>query len=101
MAHNEPHRSEFESEMKARIKEDDVEPASRKDDWFYYTRTETGSEYEIHCRRKVWPLLDPHQRQACAWAHIPRFPPAPPLPFCNRDLLVGRRWVITLLHHTM
>jgi oligopeptidase B len=60
------HRSKFESEMKARIKEDDVEPASRKDDWFYYTRTETGSEYEIHCRRKVWSLPDPHQRQACA-----------------------------------
>ena len=39
--------------MRARIQEDDTQPPLRKDDWFYYTRTETGKEYPIHCRRKA------------------------------------------------
>ena len=39
------------AEMKARIQEDDSNVPVRQKDWFYYSRTETGREYSIHCRK--------------------------------------------------
>jgi len=38
-------------EMLARIKEDDSRPPVKRDDWYYYTRTEQGKAYPIYCRR--------------------------------------------------
>jgi oligopeptidase B len=40
-------------EMVARIKEDDETPPSRWGDFFYYSRTETGKQYRIYCRRSA------------------------------------------------
>src|SRR5262249_46312455 len=37
-------------EMLARIKETDVEVPYRRDGFFYYSRTEQGKQYPIHCR---------------------------------------------------
>jgi oligopeptidase B len=42
-------------EMLARIKEDDQSVPYLHDGWLYYTRTETGKQYPIHCRQ---PSLD-------------------------------------------
>ena len=39
-------------EMRARIKEEDLSVPERIDDFFYYTRTETGKQYAICCRKK-------------------------------------------------
>jgi oligopeptidase B len=38
-------------EMKGRIKETDLSVPYRKGDWWYYSRTEEGQQYPIHCRR--------------------------------------------------
>ena len=38
-------------EMRARIKETDMSVPSRRGPWWYYSRTEEGKSYAIHCRR--------------------------------------------------
>jgi len=38
-------------EMKARIKETDMSVPTRRGPWWYYSRTEEGKSYAIHCRR--------------------------------------------------
>ncbi|HVA07497.1 MAG TPA: S9 family peptidase [Acidimicrobiales bacterium] len=44
-------RSELFEEMKARILETDMSVPSRRGPWWYYTRSEEGKSYGIHCRR--------------------------------------------------
>ena len=39
-------------EMLSRIKETDVEVPYKEGDYFYYTRTEAGKQYQIRCRKK-------------------------------------------------
>ena len=39
-------------EMRRRIKEDDVSVPQKIGDYYYYSRTETGKQYAIHCRKK-------------------------------------------------
>jgi len=38
-------------EMKSRIKEEDQSLPTKKDDYYYYTRFEEGSQYQIYCRK--------------------------------------------------
>ena len=38
-------------EMLGRIKETDVDVPYKKGDYFYYSRTEAGKQYQIHCRK--------------------------------------------------
>ncbi|WP_316353240.1 S9 family peptidase [Candidatus Trichorickettsia mobilis] len=38
-------------ELKARIKLDDQSPYIKRDNYYYYTRTEADKEYPIHCRK--------------------------------------------------
>ena len=40
-------------EMRARIKETDLSVPEPLDDWLYYSRTESGAQYPIHCRRRI------------------------------------------------
>jgi oligopeptidase B len=40
-------------EMLGRIKEDDRSVPFRRDDWFYYSRTEKGKQYPIYCRARA------------------------------------------------
>jgi oligopeptidase B len=40
-------------EMLARIKEDDQTVPYRLGDWLYYSRTETGKQYPIYCRKRA------------------------------------------------
>ncbi|HEY6427498.1 MAG TPA: hypothetical protein VIX84_09715, partial [Acidimicrobiales bacterium] len=44
-------RTTLFEEMKARIKETDMSVPARRGRWWYYTRTEEGKNYAIHCRR--------------------------------------------------
>ncbi len=46
-----PLRDQLFEEMKARIKETDMSVPARRGPWWYYTRTEEGKSYPIHCRR--------------------------------------------------
>jgi oligopeptidase B len=46
-----PLRAALFEEMKARIKETDMSVPARRGPWWYYTRTEEGKDYAIHCRR--------------------------------------------------
>jgi oligopeptidase B len=39
-------------EMLSRVKETDVDVPYREGDFFYYTRTEAGKQYQIRCRKK-------------------------------------------------
>ncbi len=39
-------------EMLSRIKETDIEVPYKQGDYFYYTRTEAGKQYQIYCRKK-------------------------------------------------
>jgi oligopeptidase B len=39
-------------EMRARIQEQDVSVPEKVDDYFYYSRTEEGKQYPVHCRKK-------------------------------------------------
>jgi oligopeptidase B len=40
------------SEIRGRIKEEDMSVPVKIDDYYYYSRTETGKQYQVHCRKK-------------------------------------------------
>lgn len=46
-------REELFAEFKARIKETDLSVPVDKDGWSYYSRTEEGLPYGVHCRRSL------------------------------------------------
>jgi oligopeptidase B len=50
MAHTEDLQERLFEEIKARIRETDLSVPVRKGSWWYYTRTEEGQQYPIHCR---------------------------------------------------
>jgi oligopeptidase B len=52
MRHTEPLQAALFKEMLDRIKEDDSDVPVRRDEWLYYSRTETGKAYPIYCRRR-------------------------------------------------
>ncbi len=49
-ADQEPLRQAIFDEIKSRTQETDLSVPSRKDGWWYYTRTEEGKAYGVHCR---------------------------------------------------
>ena len=42
-------------EIKARVQETDLSVPTRRGDWWYYSRTEEGAQYGIHCRAAAAP----------------------------------------------
>ncbi len=48
-------REELYQEMLSHIKQTDVSVPYRDGDWWYYTRTEEGLQYGIHCRKRGTP----------------------------------------------
>jgi oligopeptidase B len=52
MQHTEALQTKLYNEMLARIQETDLSVPVRKDDYYYYSRTEEGKAYPIHCRKK-------------------------------------------------
>ncbi len=52
MRHTEDLQETLFSEMRSRIKDVDLSVPVRDGDFFYYTRTEEGKQYDLHCRKK-------------------------------------------------
>lgn len=52
MRHTEALQTKLYNEMLARIQETDLSVPFRKDDYYYYSRTEEGKAYPIFCRKK-------------------------------------------------
>jgi len=52
MKPTEPFQKKLYAEMLGRIKETDVDVPFKEGDYFYYSRTEAGKQYQIRCRRK-------------------------------------------------
>jgi oligopeptidase B len=53
MKHTDPLQAALYSEILGRIKQTDLSVPVKRDDYFYYTRTEEGKQYPIQCRKKV------------------------------------------------
>ncbi|HEU4326262.1 MAG TPA: S9 family peptidase [Roseiflexaceae bacterium] len=51
LAHTRDLQERLYREMRGRIKERDENVPEQRDGYFYYTRTEEGQQYAIHCRR--------------------------------------------------
>jgi oligopeptidase B len=62
-----PFEDKLYMEMLGRIKQTDLAVPARRGEYFYYTRTEEGKQYPIHCRRQETMeapeqiLLDPNE----------------------------------------
>jgi oligopeptidase B len=52
MRHTEPLQELLYQELRGRIKEADLSVPAPQDGWLYYSRTETGEQYPIYCRRR-------------------------------------------------
>lgn len=52
MAHTEDLQAELFDEIKGRIKQTDLSVPVKEGDFFYYSRTEDGSDYPIHARKR-------------------------------------------------
>ena len=52
MADTKPLQAKLYQEMRSRLREEDMSVPTRDGDYFYYTRTEQGKQYSIHCRRR-------------------------------------------------
>ncbi|WP_026100303.1 S9 family peptidase [Fortiea contorta] len=52
MEHTEALQTKLYKEMLSKIKETDLSVPYRKDDYYYYSRTEEGKAYPIYCRKK-------------------------------------------------
>jgi oligopeptidase B len=52
MQHTEALQEKLYKEMLGRIKETDLSVPYRKDEYYYYSRTEAGKAYPIYCRKK-------------------------------------------------
>lgn len=55
MADTKPVQDRLYQEILSRIKETDLSVPVKIGDYFYYTRTEKGKQYAIHCRKKGSP----------------------------------------------
>jgi oligopeptidase B len=53
MAHTGPLQKTLFAEFKERIKQTDMSVPYRDRDYLYYSRTEEGKDYPVHCRRKA------------------------------------------------
>ena len=50
-------REELYQEMLSHMKQTDISVPFRDGDWWYYTRTEEGSQYAINCRKRGGPVV--------------------------------------------
>jgi oligopeptidase B len=53
LAHTKPLQEKLFQEIKARIQETDLSVPMRRRGWWYFTRTEEGEQYPIHCRKRA------------------------------------------------
>ena len=84
MASTKPLQERLYHEILGRIQETDLSVPVKRDDYFYYTRTEEGKAYSIQCRKhgnldaSEEVLLDanfsPKDKSISAWATLPLAP---------------------------
>src|SRR5208282_1534636 len=55
MKHTEPLQASLYSEMLGRIKQTDSSVPVKRDDYYYYTRTEQEKQYSFYCRKRGSP----------------------------------------------
>ncbi|MGH2593198.1 MAG: oligopeptidase B, partial [Anaerolineae bacterium] len=55
MQHTQALREQLYAEMRGRIKETDFTVPEKRDDYYYYSRTEEGKQYPIYCRKHGSP----------------------------------------------
>ena len=55
MQHTQALREQLYAEMRSRIKETDFTVPEKRDDYYYYSRTEEGKQYPIYCRKHGSP----------------------------------------------
>jgi oligopeptidase B len=60
LAHTKDLQERLFQEIKSRIQETDLSVPVRKKGWWYFTRTEEGKQYPIHCRKPVSDADTPH-----------------------------------------
>ncbi|MDP9113023.1 MAG: S9 family peptidase [Acidobacteriota bacterium] len=53
LQHTEALQAKLYAEMLSRIQQTDLSVPVKRDDYFYYTRSEEGKQYAIHCRKKA------------------------------------------------
>jgi oligopeptidase B len=53
MKHTDALQSKLYSEILGRIQQTDLTVPTKRDDYFYYTRTEEGKQYAIYCRKHL------------------------------------------------
>lgn len=53
MKHTDALQSKLYSEILGRIQQTDLSLPTKRDDYFYYTRTEEGKQYAIYCRKHL------------------------------------------------
>ena len=51
-AHTKPLQEKLYQEMVGRIQETDTTAPAKSGDYYYYSRTEAGKQYDIHCRKQ-------------------------------------------------
>ena len=54
-AHLNDLREQLFGEIKSRVQETDLSVPTRRGDWWYYSRSEEGAQYGIHCRAAAAP----------------------------------------------
>src|ERR1700691_3873287 len=55
MRHTEKLQSSLYDEMLSHIQQTDLTVPVKRDEYFYYTRTEEGKQYRIYCRKRASP----------------------------------------------
>ena len=65
MQHTEALQAALYAEMLGRIQQTDLSVPVKRDEYFYYTRTEEGKQYAIHCRKKGRPKPFKARRKRC------------------------------------
>ena len=66
MRHTEELQSSLYAEMLSHIQQTDLTVPVKRDEYFYYTRTEEGKQYRIYCRKRGSPV-DARRRNSSRW----------------------------------
>lgn len=64
LAHTKPLQEKLFEEIKSRILETDLSVPTRRRGWWWFSRTEEGKQYAIHCRKQATTADDEHRPAA-------------------------------------
>src|ERR1700677_3656280 len=86
-------RDQLYQEMLSHVKQTDVSVPFRDGAWWYYTRTEEGRQYAIHCRKQADPptILRAPSLRIGPGARVESHDPQPPSDVAEEILLDGNQ----------